>query len=245
MTSRAGRVVLFGGYQMSGFLDDTWEWDGSAWSQVAVTGPSGRAYPAMAEYDGKAVLFGGLDSFGQPLSDTWEWDGTNWTEMNVPGPPARFRAAMTSFQGKVILTGGDMGNGTPTYVDTWQWDGTAWTQLQVSSPDEIEHVMAPVGCDLVLSGFNHYVFFGGTYENETEVWNGTAWSTPSPGLAPSRRQWPVMAPTSAGAILFGGFDNDSNSGGVLADTWLWDGATWTKLPVSGPPGRMNAAMASY
>ena len=46
-------------------------------------------------------------------------------------------------------------------------------------------------------------------------------------------------------VLFGGFDNDSATGGVLADTWLWDGATWAKIPVSGPPGRMNAAMASY
>ncbi len=35
------KTLLFGGYYLSD-LGDTWEWDGSAWTQMAATGPSAR-----------------------------------------------------------------------------------------------------------------------------------------------------------------------------------------------------------
>src|ERR1035441_6585189 len=37
-----GRTVLFGGYDGSSYLGDTWEWNGANWTQVATTGPSAR-----------------------------------------------------------------------------------------------------------------------------------------------------------------------------------------------------------
>lgn len=61
---RRERVVLFGGFigfAQPVFQNDTWEWDGSTWTRVATTGPSGRSGYAMT-YDshrGKVVLFGG------------------------------------------------------------------------------------------------------------------------------------------------------------------------------------------
>jgi hypothetical protein len=38
--SDRGENVLFGGQVTGGFLNDTWEWDGTEWTQVADTGPS-------------------------------------------------------------------------------------------------------------------------------------------------------------------------------------------------------------
>src|SRR5262249_38052733 len=49
-----GSIVLFGG----GFItntDDTWEWNGAAWTKKNVTGPSARAGHAMATLNGKVV----------------------------------------------------------------------------------------------------------------------------------------------------------------------------------------------
>jgi hypothetical protein len=70
------RVVLFGGLGGgSSRLNDTWEWDGQAWTQVADTGPAPRSGYAMT-YDSRrqrVVLFGGLA--GTALNDTWEWKG--------------------------------------------------------------------------------------------------------------------------------------------------------------------------
>jgi hypothetical protein len=42
------RVVLFGGYNGTINLEDTWAWNGSAWTQLIVTGPPARAAAAVA-----------------------------------------------------------------------------------------------------------------------------------------------------------------------------------------------------
>jgi len=81
------RVVLFGGANVLGRLNDTWEWDGRAWAEVADTGPSGRTLFGMV-YDGarqRIVLFGGSDQ-STVFGDTWEWDGEDWTQVADIGP---------------------------------------------------------------------------------------------------------------------------------------------------------------
>ena len=85
-----GVIVLFGGGRRTA---ETWTWDGTAWTQHMVSGPSGRDTHAMA-YDarrGRVVLYGGggTRSEGAPpygyLSDVWEWDGARWTRAS-PAP---------------------------------------------------------------------------------------------------------------------------------------------------------------
>ncbi len=74
------RVVMFGGYGPSwpsgSALADTWEYDGSMWTQLSLSlFPAAREQHAMA-YDSTrsvTVLFGGLASPGGVESDTWEF----------------------------------------------------------------------------------------------------------------------------------------------------------------------------
>jgi hypothetical protein len=87
-------TVLFGGFVCGAaapdnFVEDTWEWDGGTWTQVATSGPSPRVAPMV--YDsarGVSVLFGGVGS--SELSDTWEWDGERWTQVSSTGPGPRY-----------------------------------------------------------------------------------------------------------------------------------------------------------
>lgn len=75
--SLRGRVVLFGGAITNGALGDTWEWDGTDWTQMATSGPSRRYGHALA-YDSRrqrVVLFGGQTNipgtdFSKYLDDT-------------------------------------------------------------------------------------------------------------------------------------------------------------------------------
>jgi len=57
-----GRVVLFGGFNGSSYLGDTWVWNGTTWAlQTPAASPTAR-YGASMAYDaahGKVVLFGG------------------------------------------------------------------------------------------------------------------------------------------------------------------------------------------
>jgi hypothetical protein len=68
-------IVLFGGALdgMGASSGDTWEWNGIAWTQRAVSGPEPRLLHAMV-YDpvhAATVLFGGSAPSG-PSRETWE-----------------------------------------------------------------------------------------------------------------------------------------------------------------------------
>ena len=81
--SNRHRVVLFGGTHLgyvSTLLGDTWEWDGTDWTDATPSrSPSSREGHAMV-YDvarQRVVLFGGIGAEGR-LDDVWEWDGREW-----------------------------------------------------------------------------------------------------------------------------------------------------------------------
>ncbi|MFH1109499.1 MAG: kelch repeat-containing protein [Planctomycetota bacterium] len=154
--SARGKIVLFGGSSVmpggSGSpLGDTWEWNGTNWTQRApATVPSVRYLHVMA-YDnvrGVTVLFGGsatIMSFGAPslLADTWEWNGTNWGARTPPAAPSArcWHTMAYGTQGTTVLFGGYTASGGG---DTWQWNGTNWTQptLPLSPPPRIISAMA-------------------------------------------------------------------------------------------------------
>ena len=81
------RVVMFGGAGLTATgLDDTWEWDGTNWSQRPMYGPDARCLGPLAydEASGTVVLVGGATTCSgtpSPLDDPWvyRWDGTWWT----------------------------------------------------------------------------------------------------------------------------------------------------------------------
>jgi hypothetical protein len=60
-------------------------------------------------------------------------------------------------------------------------------------------------------------------------------------IGPGQRLGHSMAYDSARGrvVLFGG----TGSNGLMADTWEWDGASWTQIPAEGPAPRAFAAMA--
>ena len=96
--SARGVTVLYGGstVDFDGAIEnrfgDTWEWDGSAWTERQVTGPSPRAdcYMSYGAARHVIVLFGGF-IVGGTSGETWEWDGVNWTLRMVSGPPGEHR----------------------------------------------------------------------------------------------------------------------------------------------------------
>jgi hypothetical protein len=123
-----GVVVLFGGEQVAKggattYLNDTWTWNGSGWTQQGQTGaPPARDLMAM-DYDttlGETVMAGGFN--GTLLNDTWWWNGSGWAIQSpaTSMAPARQASGMVFFPptSLVTLLGGD--NSTPSVLsDTW------------------------------------------------------------------------------------------------------------------------------
>jgi N-acetylneuraminic acid mutarotase len=244
--------VLFGGIggptssMFVDYLADTWRWDGTAWSEVASSGPGAWVDASAAPLNDKVVLFGGYNDnvAGSGSSgDTWECDGARWTRASTMGPAARASAAVAPLDGKVVLFGGVGGPDryNPTSLsDTWTWDGQGWTEAVSPGPS------ARSGAAAATLDGKVVVLFGGIDGNlaslgDTWQWDGKGWTQVS-ATGPSPRSGASAATVNGKVVLFGGA---SNQGVFFGDTWQWDGTTWTRLGESGPPARSGAAMAGF
>ncbi|HZQ49210.1 MAG TPA: kelch repeat-containing protein [Candidatus Dormibacteraeota bacterium] len=232
--SNRNLTVLFGGYSYPGYLQDTWEWNGSAWTRnFTAHTPPPRDWSAMS-YDSKRhvmVLFGGLGAGSTLLNDTWEYDGTDWKQVLTPDAPSARRGMALAFdpiRGKTVLFGGE---NNVDLNDTWEYDGTDWTQVTLAAapPIRIWHSMA---YDAALDGV---VVFGGVEGtnasyNDTWIYDGTSWQQINSPNRPIARFWASMAYDSAHGelVLFGGGQDTLSN--VLGDTWLLSGIN--TLPVN-------------
>ncbi|MBI5290462.1 MAG: hypothetical protein HY872_01130, partial [Chloroflexi bacterium] len=221
--SGRGKVVLFGGYNGTTRVGDTWEWDGSSWTSVSSTGPSPREAGA-AVYDcirGKVVLFGGQKNGGTYDGETWEWDGIGWALVSTAGPSPRSNHAMAfdSGRGKAVLFGGGDGslNG-----ETWEWDGKTWSLVSSVGPSARQyHVLAHDSVRRKIVLFGGVIV--GSYNGETWEWDGVSWTYlsntgPSPRIDAALAYDPIRGKT----VLVGGEDSNGRSG----ETWEWDGNNW-------------------
>jgi hypothetical protein len=235
-----GATVLFGGTTDHGttLLNDTWQWNGSAWMQPSpAVVPPARSEAALI-YDsarGVSVLTG-----GDSLNDTWAWNGSTWlSRLSPANPPARQFPAMDfdAARGVGVLFAGASG---AILGDTWEWNGTSWAQQtpSLSPPARYLHALAYDS----VRGVS--VLFGGASNaplNDTWEWNGTGWREASPAVSPSARTQHALAFDAARGVtvLFGGTGQ-----GDLNDTWAWDGTGWTQqFPAASPPARWGHAMA--
>lgn len=193
------KTVLFGGYDGTSYLDQTWTWDGTSWNRVKNNPATSRLLSAMW-YDStlkKTVIYGGLGRITSTdrltrYSDMWTFDGNGWTQLtpSTPTPGMRYGAQIMvdPRNNHLLLFGGIRVDSvppvppatTPTEVqvyadDMWEWDGSAWTQLH-------------------------------------------------PAAVPPARENGRMAwdPTRNEIVMFGGY-----AGHFLSDVWTYDGNTWT------------------
>ena len=250
-------TVLFGGAIDTGLYSDTWQYDGTDWTQVVTAqAPSARRGHSMA-FDaarGRTVLFGGQDSSGVDLNDTWEFDGTAWTQVTTASaPPARLFHSMAydSNLGGTVMLGGESAANV-ALADTWLYDGGTWQQI-TSTTVWNPRLWASADYDFNRGSL---VLFGGSQDatlrslyGDTFLLTGQATSSPDWGqanasISPSARVFSQMDYDSARgvSVLFGG---SSDAGpGNLADTWTWNGFSWSKQsPAVSPPAVAGAAMA--
>jgi hypothetical protein len=213
------KMVLFGGVNGSGWLGDTWEFDGANWALVATTGPSARSQHAMA-YDntrGRVVLFGGFD--GALRGDTWEWDGTTWTQTATTGPtPRRDLAMCFDYSSDLTMLYGGL-DVSGNRGDLWVYGGTGWYEVPMigTTPGQrSRHAMA----------FSHEgdapVLYGGTgsgADASTWRWSGGQWVRTIPGVGPRLSHSMAYDHYNDHLMLYGG--STSDLGDPLSDTQEW------------------------
>jgi hypothetical protein len=187
------KIVYFGGFNETNFLQETWLWDGTSWTRIKKNLPPYRAQAAMW-YDQtlkKTVIYGGVgrtDTEGRIVrfSDMWAFDGSGWTELHpsaTPGQRYSTTYAVDPRDGHVLLFGGILYNKdekteveTQRYMnDLWEWDGANWKQLQATNPPARENaslVFNPLTNKFVMFGGYAARYFGDvwTLDRDTLTW---------------------------------------------------------------------------
>ena len=232
-----GVVLMYGGLNTSFFggpsVDQTWEWNGTTWTQVfPSTTPGGLGNHGMS-YDvvrNRVVLYGGSANSFFPIAEsgTWEFNGTTWVLVATTGTPGPLeRPAMCYHVGinRTVLFGGidPQIGGVDT---TWLYDGTNWTAAPVTGSKPAVRTGAKMVYD---SARGVCVLTGGldptTGNAIVDTWefDGAAWTQVN--NATTGRYAASLAYDAARrrVVQFGGADPVTFNN--LADTWEYSRAT--------------------
>lgn len=157
-----------------------------------------------------------------------------------PAPRAHASSVYDARHSEFLVYGGyTFDNGVKMLDDLWAWNGTSW------------HLVGQTGIHKVVAALTYdskrqrVLMFGGMGDGNRDdgkinVLEGDHWKTIA--------ETPSMARNDAGmaydvahdqAVMFGGRSDQIN----FADTWTFDGATWTQTWMAGPSLRSAPAMA--
>jgi hypothetical protein len=237
--SKRGVVVLYGGSSCTNgscetILDDLWEWDGTRWTEIAVSGitPGPRTRHALA-YDPvreQIVLIGGQGAhFG--------WNGQAWEEIvlycnqGCPSPQLGIALAYHSGWNRLVSY--------HSSGASFQVDGAYWSGL----PNSGEQPDARRGATMTYDPIRDVMWlFGGRNGSDSfpnDVWrlDATGWHQHRmeelPGTTAPWGRWYgslVWHPELSKVMVFGGWTTDWGTGLLMTplglSQWLWDGTSW-------------------
>lgn len=241
-------VVLFGGQGKDGhLLNDTWEYDGSAWRRIQPPlSPSARAKHAMAYYPGRetTILLGGMTENEDFTNDVWEFNGQTWHQLETPSnlSPRSWPSIVHEDSSQTILLFGGSGQLGQKW-DTWQFDGIVWRELNIEPPvtgagattpqmgyDSVRNVAVLLGLDgetFEFDGFSWKRILG--WEDERSLYGVTV--SLGVKLAYDSQRKMILTLVKRHAV-------------ATAETWEYDGTKWYQVTVpESPPGRVYYAMA--
>jgi hypothetical protein len=254
-------IVLFGGYSGNPsnlYLNDTWEYNGSSWTQVNTSqSPSGRNHHAMV-YDTQrhvVLLFGGRSAADPQLDDTWEYNGSNWTQLNpaqTPGERESHAMAYDAQRHVTVLFGGTA-NGSDPLGDTWEYDGANWIPASAMSHPSARFAFPMVydsERDKILlygGGFGdgHYTILGETWQFDEDVgpWSAIVQEARLDVSMPYDTQRGCPSPYTGCGAPFHGFNAGVNTDIVL-DAYA-SGASLDLQQVLSQDHRLNLGRYRY
>lgn len=241
------KCYLYGGANGTTTSSETWEFDGTTWTQLQPLTNPGERHTFAICYDtvrDVVVMFGGANNAYTAFSETWEYQPANntWTQATPTGavPMARWGCHMVFDlnRGVSVLHGGYSGFGfTP---DTWEWDGTAWTQITTtSSPSPRDRF--GLAYDIARA---RCVLFGGisaTASDETWEYDGIDWTQIATATTPPARQKVRLAYDAMRGVCV--MQGGQAAGAQLLDSWEYDGVNWRQVASTPMPARGENATA--
>lgn len=225
------RVLLFGGGAAipNPYLNDTWAWDGTTWSELhpanapPIPGDSTMVYDP--ELPGLVLVSQAAPGNAEHVT-TWTWSGSNWKQLNPStSVTRRFEFGLAHVNGMgVALVGGIVTAGPAGQRnDLWLFKGGNWRlQNQATGPIAGPCVVAYDSARRVLVLFSFGI-------NQTWTWNGSTWMQQHPQHSPAAQLYFAAMgydPATQEVVLFGGKTDSVAGSAVLDQTWIWNGSDW-------------------
>ena len=234
-------------------------WNGSTWSASTVTPPPGfnaavylSSVFCVASNSCQALGTGFTTS--TPTLFGEQWNGTNWSAVTAATPPAGPNEAiaasgMDCISGSQCLAVGTTDhNGAISAPFAEQWNGTAWalanTGISTSLPGG--SFLSSVSCAGATFCQAVGQVGGATTQNLIEMWNGSAWSTPtstpqtSPSLSQRLMGVDCFSATACSAV---GWSNQTSGQSPATLAVSWNGTAWSIVPNT-PNGSATGATAT-
>jgi hypothetical protein len=233
-------IVLFGGVcQASSVSGSTWEFDGTTWATVANASDPDRVGGEAMAYDPtrqETVIFGGTLAFGNPTGGTHLYQNQVWAtppEDRTPAGRSLFSFVTNPDDKLIWLYGGQ--NDSTLGAEFWSYAGGEWTKLTLEK--------GPTSCGTSNAAYDsdRKKLVVLCADSSTYEWDGSAWKSFTAAKTwPQSRSWSMMSynPTIKKTVMFGGYGTVD----YLAETWVWDGTTWTRVKKNPAPPRALAAM---
>jgi N-acetylneuraminic acid mutarotase len=218
--------------------DETYEWDGTNWTKIALTVSDTRAFGSALTFDPDrqvAVLFGGAPATGVLLDTTFTYANKAWASVSDAAYPiARSLFVFTTdpVHNVIDLFGGV--NDSQFFADFWSYQNGQFRFITDSNQ--------PTDCTSPIAAFDtdrkKMVVLCAT--SATWEYDGTTWTqfdatkTAPPG---HRFSSLVYDQSLKKIVFFGGYDTN-----YLNQTWTYDGTAWTQVKKNPPPPRSHTAM---
>lgn len=235
-------TVFFTGGACSGTngIEDNEEWDGNQWNPKAVKVSVGRVYGQAQTFDvsrQEVLLFGGNPvTGGLPRNELWSYTG-DWLPIGDPNltPPARSLHVFRTdpINNAIWLYGGIDPN--TSYADLWKFQYGKWQRVVVNNPPPQSCSTPNSALDLDRKKLVIVCADSAVSEFDFNDWKALTNLVKTPPI----RAFSSMTYDESlkKSVLFGGYGSD-----YVADSWLWDGTTWTEVDKNLPPSRALASM---
>jgi N-acetylneuraminic acid mutarotase len=238
------RVIMFGGYnykadgKTSQAVFDTWEFDGSNWTEVQNVGPSVNKPLLVFDAARHETLLLGIDATAKTLMYRWDVPSKTWksiTPTTLPTCVNEGGAAYQAHNQRVIVTGGVCSTTTPLIDETWEWDGGNWTKLETTATSRF--IGAAITYDVKAERLVRYgglAAFAERPDSSTYVYRDLRWSYTSPTANPVPRSLPVFRrdPVRNHIWLMGGLSEFSGGTDIfyVDDLWRFENGEWYTEP---------------
>lgn len=244
------RILLYGGTKYDGDLNDTWEFDGTTWRQVATDTPKLSA--GVMVYDetrDQLLLLGNVTTAGANTVEMYVWQSDAWQKLTPAHLPACITQSRMVFQqsnDKVLLLGGGCGVLSPK-GETWEWDGTDWTQVTFAATAPTPGLVYGEGMAYDKTRDETVVFGGFEYDtrNSTWIYKAGVWTNIAGTLddSPGPRSFFVFEndPVRNVVWLYGGHTEE----GFTFDLWRYQYGQWQLIEVENAPTACSHPAGSF